>query len=96
MLAPNTTLRVSEQELADGEVTPEQHSKLAAQLRADQVPFNATTQLDWIKTTLAVSTADWLFVVGHYPVYSGGSHGNTPELQEVRRTMLRLALLDVR
>lgn len=89
MLSPNTTLRVSEQEVARGEVTPAQHAKLEARLRVDEVPFNATAQLDWIKVTLASSTADWLFVVGHYPVYSGGSHGDTPELQAVRSARLR-------
>jgi hypothetical protein len=25
----------------------------------------------------AASTADWLIVAGHYPVYSGGEHGTT-------------------
>ena len=48
----------------------------------------STIQLEWIEQTLAASTADWLFVVGHFPVYSGGSHGNTPELQEVRAVRL--------
>jgi hypothetical protein len=33
-----------------------------------------TTQLIWINQTLAASTADYLFVAGHYPVYSGGEH----------------------
>jgi len=37
-------------------------------------------QLQWIQTTLNQSTANWVFVVGHFPVYSGGEHGNTAEL----------------
>lgn len=37
-------------------------------------------QLRWLRHTLRSSTADWLFVVGHYPVFSGGEHGSTPEL----------------
>jgi tartrate-resistant acid phosphatase type 5 len=37
-------------------------------------------QFQWIKTTLASSKADWLFVLGHYPVWSVGSHGPTPAL----------------
>jgi tartrate-resistant acid phosphatase type 5 len=31
----------------------------------------AVEQLDWLEETLASSTADWLVVMGHYPVYSG-------------------------
>jgi len=31
----------------------------------------AVEQLDWLEETLARSTADWLIVMGHYPVYSG-------------------------
>ena len=37
-------------------------------------------QAAWIESTLASSTADWLIVAGHYPVYSGGEHGNTDTL----------------
>lgn len=37
-------------------------------------------QLKWLKSTLKESKADWLVVVGHFPVYSGGEHGNTKEL----------------
>ena len=83
MLATATTLRVADEELADGEITPAMHAKLAARLAADAVPYNGTQQLEWLASTLAASTADWLFVVGHFPVYSGGHHGNTPELVEV-------------
>eukprot|EP00463_Aulacantha_scolymantha_P002274 TRINITY_DN295_c0_g1_i1.p1 TRINITY_DN295_c0_g1~~TRINITY_DN295_c0_g1_i1.p1 ORF type:complete len:162 (-),score=29.94 TRINITY_DN295_c0_g1_i1:447-932(-) len=46
------------------------------QVRDDQ------PQLDWIKTTLNNSTADWKIVIGHFPVYSctTGEHGDTPKL----------------
>ena len=40
----------------------------------------ASEQLDWLEETLAASTADWLIVIGHYPVYSGGEHGTTISL----------------
>lgn len=38
------------------------------------------TQLVWIEETLAASTADWLVVIGHYPVYTGGYHGSNRNL----------------
>jgi len=38
------------------------------------------TQLNWLKDTLANSTADHLIVAGHYPVYSVAEHGPTAEL----------------
>jgi tartrate-resistant acid phosphatase type 5 len=37
-------------------------------------------QIAWLSQTLNASTANWLFVAGHYPVYSGGANGNTQEL----------------
>ena len=36
--------------------------------------------LRWIDHRLSKSTADYLFVAGHYPVYSACSHGNTEYL----------------
>jgi tartrate-resistant acid phosphatase type 5 len=38
-------------------------------------------EMNWITSTLKGSTADWKFVVGHYPVYSIGEHGDTPSLK---------------
>mmetsp|Transcript_44894 Transcript_44894/g.73191 ORF Transcript_44894/g.73191 Transcript_44894/m.73191 type:complete len:291 (-) Transcript_44894:135-1007(-) len=42
----------------------------------------AAEQLAWAEATLAASTADWVFAVGHYPIYSVGSNGNNPRLQD--------------
>jgi len=39
-------------------------------------------ELQWFTETLANSTADWLIVIGHFPVFSGGEHGSTSELQQ--------------
>ena len=39
-------------------------------------------QLDWFKTALAASTAPWKIVFAHHPIYSGGLHGDSPELIE--------------
>lgn len=41
---------------------------------------DAARQLEWIDRTLAESKADWKIVLGHHPIYSGGEHGDTPEL----------------
>jgi len=38
------------------------------------------TQWAWVESTLAAATADWLIVVGHFPVYSAGENGPTPAL----------------
>jgi len=39
-------------------------------------------QLAWFKDALAKSKAQWKIVIGHHPIYSGGEHGDTPELVE--------------
>jgi len=48
----------------------------------------------WVKNVLVNSTADWLFVGGHYPVYSGGEHGDTKCLKKHLNPMLREANVD--
>jgi tartrate-resistant acid phosphatase type 5 len=37
-------------------------------------------QLAWFQAALAASKAQWKIVFGHHPIYSGGGHGDTPEL----------------
>lgn len=37
-------------------------------------------QLMWLEETLSKSTADWLIVVGHYNMYTGGYHGSNRNL----------------
>lgn len=37
-------------------------------------------QYRWLDRVLAGSTANWKVVVGHYPVFSNGNHGDTSEL----------------
>ncbi len=39
-------------------------------------------QLAWLKDSLAASKAQWKLVIGHHPIYSGGTHGETKELVE--------------
>lgn len=39
----------------------------------------SSKQQKWIRSTLSSSKAQYLFVVGHYPVYSAGKYGNIME-----------------
>ena len=48
----------------------------------------AETQWAWIEENLKASTADYLFVAGHYPIWSGCSHGPTPLLVSVLKPMM--------
>lgn len=43
----------------------------------------------WIESSLAGSTADYLFVVTHYPVYSVCSHGSTSQFVSRLRPLLQ-------
>ena len=52
--------------------------KTRAQVLTQDVP----KQLAWFKAALAASAAQWKIVIGHHPIYSGGGHGDTPELIE--------------
>jgi len=48
----------------------------------------AQTQYEWLEATLANSKADFLFVSGHYPVYSVCEHGPTSSLQTNLKPLL--------
>jgi len=41
---------------------------------------DTSKQIAWLESALAASTAPWKIVVGHHPIYSGGTHGDTPFL----------------
>ena len=45
-------------------------------------------QLRWLDSILASSNAKWKIVAAHHPVYSGGEHGDTPELVERVKPLL--------
>ncbi len=45
--------------------------------------------LEWIEQTLAASTATWLIVAGHYPIYSMAEHGDTSDLIDRLDPLLR-------
>jgi tartrate-resistant acid phosphatase type 5 len=47
-------------------------------------------QLAWFKTELAKPrTTPWLVVMGHHPVYSNGSHGDSKELVDVYAPLMQ-------
>lgn len=37
-------------------------------------------QMEWLKSALSASQAQWKILFAHHPIYSGGGHGDTPEL----------------
>lgn len=45
-----------------------------------ELSVRAQTQIQWLEDQLAASTADYIIVAGHYPVFSICSHGNTATL----------------
>eukprot|EP00047_Mylnosiga_fluctuans_P005924 m.243654 g.243654 ORF g.243654 m.243654 type:complete len:323 (+) comp14281_c0_seq1:457-1425(+) len=64
---------------------------LADEFDQPRGPLNATAaeeQWDWIESKLAGSTADYLWVAGHYPVWSGCQHGPTTLLVDRLKPML--------
>jgi tartrate-resistant acid phosphatase type 5 len=61
----------------------------ASNTRREVAAQDVPKQLDWFKTALAASKARWKIVIGHHPIYSGGGHGDTPELIEAVLPLLR-------
>jgi tartrate-resistant acid phosphatase type 5 len=51
-------------------------------------PVKAATELQWIEDTLSSSTADWILVCGHYPVWSVAEHGPTHILVQKLKPLL--------
>lgn len=51
----------------------DEYSKVATQ--------DTAKEMQWLHTTLANAKEQWIFVIGHHPVFSASpKHGNTPEL----------------
>uniref|UniRef100_A0A7E4VGH8 Tartrate-resistant acid phosphatase type 5 n=1 Tax=Panagrellus redivivus TaxID=6233 RepID=A0A7E4VGH8_PANRE len=63
------------------------HNKLVPDHPDD--PAAADKQWAWIEGELANSTADYLFVAGHYPIYSTCEHGPNSCLQDRLDPLLR-------
>ncbi len=45
-------------------------------------------QIDWLEEGLADSRDRWKIVVGHHPIFSGGRHGDTPQMIELVKPLL--------
>jgi len=85
-LCETCTIKNIEEARSKGELKPE---VLAAyNTHKDRLAVLGATQWEWLNTTLATSTADWLIVVGHFPVFSGGEHGDQAELIERLKPLL--------
>jgi tartrate-resistant acid phosphatase type 5 len=51
------------------------------------VYFPSSKQVAWLERELASSRAPWKIVVGHHPLFSGGSHGGTAALVAVLKPL---------
>lgn len=51
-------------------------------IRENVITQDVPKQLEWFKSAVAASKAQWKVVFGHHPIYSGGEHGDQPELIE--------------
>lgn len=60
------------------------------------IPLSLTqTHLQWLQKRLLDSRAKWKIVFGHIPIYSGGMHGDNPELQQNLLPILQKARVDM-
>jgi len=52
-----------------------------ADMREEIISQDTLAQVKWLDQALSNSTAAWKIVIGHHPIFSGGSeHGDQPEL----------------
>ncbi len=49
-------------------------------IRANVMSQDVPKQIAWFKSALKASKAQWKVVFAHHPIYSGGEHGDQPEL----------------
>jgi tartrate-resistant acid phosphatase type 5 len=72
---------------------PTEHDRKAFEARSNMLANvssqDTARQIAWLNDALANSKADWKVVVGHHPIYSGGTHGDQPELIEQILPILR-------
>ena len=52
-------------------------------------------QLHWLDSALTATASAWKIVYGHHPIYSNGSHGDSPLLKKILRPILEKHRVDV-
>ena len=77
------TVDVSGSTGVSDEDDPRYFDKLPSKARSD-----AAQQWAWIEKSISESTADFLLVGGHYPVYSACEHGNSQNLIDYLQPLL--------
>jgi tartrate-resistant acid phosphatase type 5 len=50
--------------------------------------INSIEQIRWLNKILIESKQDWIFIIGHHPVFSSGRHGNTKRLVSLLKPIL--------
>lgn len=58
----------------------DEENDIFVKAKGPESPRKSDEQMKWLEHVLNHSTADYLFVAGHYPVYSVCSHGPTSHL----------------
>jgi tartrate-resistant acid phosphatase type 5 len=58
-------------------------------IRDNLISQSVPAQLAWFKAALMGSKAQWKIVFGHHPIYSGGEHGDQPDLIKSILPLLR-------
>lgn len=74
------TVEIAGQSIVGDVDTEDWVSLKGHELKGPADPVKAQSQLEWIDSTLASSTADYVIVAGHYPVHSAADHGPTNAL----------------
>lgn len=49
-------------------------------IRHNVITQDVPRQIEWFKSAVAASKAQWKVVFAHHPIYSGGEHGDQPEI----------------
>ena len=79
LLLLDTAILCGESDVYD-ETTGTWRALTGAELPGPFYPEAAKAQWEWLEAALEASTADFLWVGGHYPIYSAGNDGTTPLL----------------
>lgn len=71
--------------LSGGSEVLDSKGEIVHELHGNELPgaadkAKADAQLAWLESTITSSTADYLIVAGHYPIYSICEHGPTSEM----------------